>query len=934
MKKILVTIIAGAFALALALPMAARTFVHPGISYTQGQIDRMRAMVEAKEEPFYTTFRNMLNTEYTDLNRQVTDRGTQIRNGQFNGTVGRDGRCAHDLALIWKITGDKRYADKAVEFLNANSHHTNTAASGTGCLDNGKVNLLIEAAELMRDYEGWLPEDQQRFKDMLTYPYYSNTENVCDKFVDWRNDDNNGITFYWNIFNGDAGRHGNQGMFGMLAMLAMGVYLDNEYIYDRALRYVSGLPHRTDDLPYPSGPPTTGSKPTSDSNENMDVYILNGRSNDIEDYGYDELLKYYFYPNGQCQESSRDQGHVLAGVHKYIEFAEIAWNQGDRFYSLLDNRLLKGIEFNYRYNLSNFMSYPDQPEPWEPAGYTTNPDEVTLNNNMYLQTRTRSGRWYSKKPSPDGRGAISNVGSRESAYAHYVVRAGESEEDTRWLRRTRDYTMDTYGYETWGSAPNWYYEWNGWGTLTKTLGTWMAGDPVSYATGERVSGIHQVPGSFSAADYDYYNENENGEGHTYHKVTAAAASQYRPDGGVSLSKTGDAWVVDNCADGEWLNYTIAAPVSDTYDVMVTYTSGKAVTLGAAVSGSETVSGQLDAAASMTDAKVATVTVPAGASVLRLYIVKGDPSLKIQSVRVVYNSSIEKGVDFNGYLDAQRKTFVADWEFHGVLADNVELIRSVSDNVADAEAVSTNNTQGHFEDTSIDGTVPGYTYWVRYKDNGETAFSAPVSFLWGELNDTFLSEEESEWNIPGSNGSSEYSDGVMILTAKTDGTARLGRKWSFPFHGGNFPYLAFCAELPEGAETALYSGANSWGNGYNTYTGTVSENVFYYNLTDGSFMNGKGVAQTTVAADQTTTLPLQLRFKGLNSPAKFRWVRTFRTLDDLKAAAAVSGVDVVGFMPACDENAPIYNLMGINCGTDTSRLPAGIYIRSGRKFLVM
>lgn len=932
MKKALATILVGIAALAAGVPAQARTFVHPGLSYTQGQIDRMKAMVEAKEEPFYTTFQNMLSTEYTDLNRQVADRGTQIREGQFNGTVGRDGRCAHDLALVWKITGDRRYADKAVEFLNANSHYTNTSARGTGPLDNGKVNLLIEAAELMRDYDGWKAEDQQRFKDMLTYPYYSNTEDVCAKYVNWSNDDQNGITFYWNIFNGDAGRHGNQGMFGMLAMLSMGVYLDNEIIYDRALRYVSGLPHRSDDLPYPPGPPNTSSKPTK-TGEYMDEYSLNGRKNDIEDYGYDELLKYYFYPNGQCQESSRDQGHVLAGVHKYIEFAEIAWNQGDRFYSLEDNRLLKGIEFNYRYNLSNFMSYPDQTAPWEPAGYTTNPEEVTLDNNMYLQTRTRSGRWYSKKPSPDGRGGISNVGSRESAYAHYIYRAGESEEATKWLRRTRDYTMDKYGFETWGSAPNWYYEWNGWGTLTKTLGTWMAGDPVSYASGQRVSGIHKVPGAFSAADYDYYNLSEDGEGHTYHKVQAAAPSAYRPDGGVSLAKEGDAWVVNDCRDGEWLHYTIASPVGDTYDVMVTYKSGKAVTLGAAVSGSETVSTELPAAAAMSEVKVATVHVPAGASVLRLYVVAGDPSLNIQSVRLVYNSSLEKSAELTGRLDARNKSFIMDWEFIGILADNVEVLRGVSDNVEEAEVISDDNSLGHLEDKTIEGTVPGYTYWVRYTDNGQVKLTAPVSFLWGELNDTFANEEEGVWTVPGANGTVEYADGMMTLTAKSDGLARLGRAWSFPFHGGNYPFLAFCVEMPADAETALYSGADSWNNGYDKFAARIPENVFYYNLTDGSFMNAKGVAKTTVATDQITPLPLQLRFKSLSQPARFRWVRTFRTLEDLKVAAANSEVIEIEGDVVYDENAPIYNLTGVYCGTDLNRLPAGIYVRASKKILV-
>ena len=36
-----------------------RTFVHPGLTYTQGDLDRMKAMVEAKEEPFYSTYLRM-----------------------------------------------------------------------------------------------------------------------------------------------------------------------------------------------------------------------------------------------------------------------------------------------------------------------------------------------------------------------------------------------------------------------------------------------------------------------------------------------------------------------------------------------------------------------------------------------------------------------------------------------------------------------------------------------------------------------------------------------------------------------------------------------------------------------------------------------------------------------------------------------------------
>lgn len=95
-------------------------------------------------------------------------------------------------------------------------------------------------------------------------------------------------------------------------MMAMAIYLDNEIMYDRAYRYLLGMKHRKDDLPYPSGPAISSDQPIHVSPTMIDYKLLQ-RKNDIQDYGYDEQLQYYIYPNGQCQESSRDQGHVLAG---------------------------------------------------------------------------------------------------------------------------------------------------------------------------------------------------------------------------------------------------------------------------------------------------------------------------------------------------------------------------------------------------------------------------------------------------------------------------------------------------------------------------------------------------------------------------------------------------------------------------------------------
>lgn len=76
--KIIQALLLTTFLATWCMPAVAREFMHPGISYTQGQLDRMKAMVEAKAEPYYTTFQNLLNNEFTRLDRNVKDRGTSI----------------------------------------------------------------------------------------------------------------------------------------------------------------------------------------------------------------------------------------------------------------------------------------------------------------------------------------------------------------------------------------------------------------------------------------------------------------------------------------------------------------------------------------------------------------------------------------------------------------------------------------------------------------------------------------------------------------------------------------------------------------------------------------------------------------------------------------------------------------------------------------
>ena len=59
----------------------------------------------------------------------------------------------------------------------------------------------------------------------------------------------------------------------------------------------------------------------------------------------------YIYPNGQCQESPRDQAHVQLGLGEFAGAAQIAFTQGVDLFSMADNRLALGYEYTAKFLL-------------------------------------------------------------------------------------------------------------------------------------------------------------------------------------------------------------------------------------------------------------------------------------------------------------------------------------------------------------------------------------------------------------------------------------------------------------------------------------------------------------------------------------------------------------------------------------------------------
>jgi len=294
---------------------ATRIFLHPGLLHTEADFARMRTKVAANAQPWLSGWEKLLASGRSQLGTAPRPLETVIRggDGQNFAQLYIDVARTYQLALRWKVSGDTRFADQAVVFLNAWS---STMKTLTGNADRFLAAGIYgyqfaNAAEIMRTYSGWAPADLARFQKLMLDVFYPLSHHFLV------NHNGAHITNYW----------ANWDQCNLAAVLAIGVLCDRADLYDEAINY------------YKTGPG-------------------NGSSSQAV---------YYIHPGylGQWQESGRDQGHTTLGVGLAGAFCEMAWNQGDDMYGLDNNRFLAGAEYVAKSNLKDtsgaFYSVPFTP---------------------------------------------------------------------------------------------------------------------------------------------------------------------------------------------------------------------------------------------------------------------------------------------------------------------------------------------------------------------------------------------------------------------------------------------------------------------------------------------------------------------------------------------------------------------------------------------
>jgi alpha-glucosidase len=289
----------------------AKSFQHPGMLQTTADLRFVREKIKRGEEPWSTAWKNLLGHKIADLSTAPSPvaqvyRGVNNNPNIGSSALGNDSGAAYAHALIAALAPDSATAmphwRKAVALLDAWSSTLQSIEGHDQKLLCGLTGYrFANAAELILHAEN-APDDLWP-PDRIA---------ACKAMLT-----NIFVPPIRNLF---PEANGNWDAAMVTTLLSIGTLTDNRALFDRA----------------------------------VDFYLNSGGNG---------AINHYLYPSGQCEETTRDQGHVQLGLGMMEASCRIARSQGVDLYGAANNRLALGFEYTAKYNLGD-----DVPCDGGPAG--------------------------------------------------------------------------------------------------------------------------------------------------------------------------------------------------------------------------------------------------------------------------------------------------------------------------------------------------------------------------------------------------------------------------------------------------------------------------------------------------------------------------------------------------------------------------------------
>ncbi|MFF5303331.1 alginate lyase family protein [Streptomyces sp. NPDC013161] len=300
---------------AAAVAASPAVFVHPGVNLDSAQLDFVRAKVQAGAQPWKAAYDSMTASAYASLSRSPKPRATVECGPSSNPNNGctderEDAIAAYTDALAWYINRDDRYAQKAIQLMDAWSatirNHTNDNAP----LQTGWAgSSWPKAAEIIKTVHGDWP-NAGRFATMLRSVYLPL------------------------VVNG-SNRTGNWDLTMLEAAVSISVFLDDHTGYDTAIgHYLQRVPA----FVYLS---SDGALPKTVPSQHLTTR--------------DQIVGFWFgastFTTGITQETCRDFTHTGYGISSISHVLETARIQGQDLYPQVGERLRQALGFQSKYQL-------------------------------------------------------------------------------------------------------------------------------------------------------------------------------------------------------------------------------------------------------------------------------------------------------------------------------------------------------------------------------------------------------------------------------------------------------------------------------------------------------------------------------------------------------------------------------------------------------
>lgn len=164
MKMVLLFIIAG-----ISPVVMAQRFVHPGIPFTKGDLDLLKANIT--KEPWLSAYNSFRNNGRSRLSYGMQGPFVEVgRSPDINRTQWQSDMVAiHNLAFMWIFTGDSAYARKATNMVDAWAVTNTVWSGGESMLDLGDyARYYVTGADILRGtFPGWTAANTAHVKNWL-----------------------------------------------------------------------------------------------------------------------------------------------------------------------------------------------------------------------------------------------------------------------------------------------------------------------------------------------------------------------------------------------------------------------------------------------------------------------------------------------------------------------------------------------------------------------------------------------------------------------------------------------------------------------------------------------------------------------------------------------------------------------------------------------